>query len=190
MKFVTYILCCMILAGCQRSPEPAKVSTDGHDQPDIAHVAANYKMMQAMTKRPVIVDAGLAALCRGVQPSDVEAGRKTFGPHWHTAVNIFMNDGAATTFGATGVKYPVGSVIVKQKVAIENSTVLPGERSTAGVGGMIKRPAGYDNANGNWEYFYFNDVNHIEHGRIETCVQCHRGAAGKDYVFGAWAGGV
>ena len=55
-----------------------------------------------------------------------------------------------------------------------------------GVGGMIKRPAGYDPKHGDWEYFYFDDARKIESGRITSCVQCHSSAKDKDYVFGNW----
>ncbi len=54
---------------------------------------------------------------------------------------------------------------------------------------MIKRPTGYDPDNGDWEYFYFEDPTKFEQGRIALCVECHRGAAATDYVFGGWAGG-
>jgi hypothetical protein len=53
---------------------------------------------------------------------------------------------------------------------------------------MIKRPSGYDPSHGNWEYFYFENPSKIESGKITSCVQCHAGAADRDFVFGTWAG--
>jgi hypothetical protein len=58
-----------------------------------------------------------------------------------------------------------------------------------GVGGMVKRHKGYDPANGDWEYFYFEDASKIESGRISSCIQCHSRASDRDYVFGDWAKG-
>jgi hypothetical protein len=81
---------------------------------------------------------------------------------------------------------------VKEKKALGyRSTTQPQQMAKAndGVGGMIKRGAGYDSAHGDWEYFYFEDARKIESGRISSCVQCHTGAANKDYVFGGWASG-
>jgi hypothetical protein len=101
-----------------------------------------------------------------------------------------MNDPAARSFRENAASYPVGSIIVKEKKAM---SYRAGDRSSAmtkardGVGGMIKRPPGYDPEHGDWEYFYFEDAAKIERGKIASCVQCHAGAAGKDYVFGNWA---
>jgi len=145
-----------------------------------------------MTKEPVFVDPGLAMLCRGATQTEVEAARKVSGPHAHTAVSIFMNDVAANTFGKQNTAYPVGSIIVKEKKALGYwSTTQPREmtKDVDGVGGMVKRSPGYDLAHGDWEYFYFEDANKIESGKMNSCVQCHSAAAGKDYVFGGWAGG-
>jgi hypothetical protein len=80
-------------------------------------------------------------------------------------------------------------VIVKQK-AIHGYTDKNGKRvhdRNNGVGGMVKRPAGYDPKHGDWEYFYFDDATKIESGRISSCVQCHNSAKNKDYVFGTWS---
>jgi hypothetical protein len=114
------------------------------------------------------------------------------GPHAQTAISIFMNEVAAEAFGKPNTTYPVGSVIVKEKKALGYlSSTQPGEKAKAndGVGGMIKRPPGYDAAHGDWEYFYFEDANKVESGKMNSCIQCHRGAAGTDYVFGDWKRG-
>jgi hypothetical protein len=147
-----------------------------------------------MTREPVLVDPGLAMLCAPVTAGQADAARKASGPHAQTAISIFMNDLAAGAFGKPDAAYAVGSVIVKEKKARgSRPATRPRDLGRAndgvGVGGMIKRPAGYDAAHGDWEYFYFEDPAKIESGRISSCVQCHSGAAGKDYVFGDWAGG-
>ena len=86
-------------------------------------------------------------------------------------------------------KRPVGSVIVKEKEG--QGYYFEGTARTAktrdGVGGMVKRPPGYDPAHGDWEYFYFEDPSKIESGKISSCVQCHAGASKTDYVFGDWS---
>lgn len=55
-----------------------------------------------------------------------------------------------------------------------------------GLGGMIKRPAGFDPEHGDWEYFYANGETHLQSGPIATCVDCHTSASDRDYVFGKW----
>ncbi len=49
------------------------------------------------------------------------------------------------------------------------------------------RAAGGPHANGDREYFYFEDASAVESGRIAPCIACHRGAADRDFVFGDWA---
>jgi hypothetical protein len=144
-----------------------------------------------MTPDPVYVNPQLAAACRNVSQEEVEAARKVFGPHADTLVSIYMNDLAADTFSKTNPVYPVGSIIVKEKKAMGywSTTQRTTVEGSDGVGGMIKRPAGYDPDHGDWEYFYFEDPAKIESGRITSCIQCHSGAADRDYVFGTWAHG-
>ena len=71
--------------------------------------------------------------------------------------------------------FPAGSVIVKEKVN-DNGKVT-------GVGGMIKRPAGFDPTNGDWEYFYSDPQAGFTMGKIKNCAECHADAKAKDYVF-------
>jgi len=155
------------------------------DRPDARAIAATYRSLRAMTAEPVRVDAGLAMLCRGVTPADVRKVRDAHGPHALTAVRVFMNDAAAGAFATPGTKYPVGSVIVKEKTALRDGQ----DGGHDGVGGMIKRAPGYDPAHGDWEYLYFEDAASVECGRIASCIDCHSGAAAADFVFGHWADG-
>jgi len=157
---------------------------------EVADIAKAYTHLQLMTKKPVHVDLRLAMLCRGVMQSEVEQARKRSGPHAHTAVSIYMNRLAANAFRRSSPAYPVGSVIVKEKKGLgywsDGDEPVPIE-ARHGVGGMIKRPRGFDSAHGDWEYFYFEDAGAIESGKITSCVRCHSGASSSDYVFGGWA---
>jgi hypothetical protein len=181
-----------LAAGWGCSPAPATSVTSGDPaSPRVADIAGDYRQLQSMTKEPVYVDPGLAMLCRGVTQSEVEEARKKSGPHAHTAVRIYMNQLAASAFQQRSSTYPVGSVVVKEKTALSyHSEGYEQTRTKAhdGVGGMIKRPRGFDAAHGDWEYFYFEDPSRIESGKISSCVQCHDGASTRDHVFGGWAG--
>jgi hypothetical protein len=178
MRRAVLILGSILLTGCSSSDD---VAGDPH-RDDIQQIASTYSQLKSMTPEPVYVDPVLSMLCRGLEPEDINAARKASGPHALTAVRIYMSNSAAEVFGRSEARYPVGSIIVKEKDAW-------GEKGTShdGVGGMIKRPAGYDPEHGDWEYFYFESTEKIERGRIASCVQCHTGASGKDYVFGHWA---
>src|SRR5262245_45376170 len=139
-------------------------------QPSVSAVAANFTNYQRITKSVVYVNPELAELCRGASQEEVEMARVKFGPHANTGVLIYMNESAANAFITNGSAFPAGSVIVKQKT-IHGYTGKNGKRvheANNGVGGMIKRPAGYDPQHGNWEYFYFEDAKKIESGRITS----------------------
>lgn len=178
-------------AGVQHAAVETQVSQGG---PDPTEIACTYEELTLITKEPVLVDPQLAQLCVGISQQAVDDARKRNGPHAHTSVKIYMNEIAAEAFRDRSTAYPVGSVIVKEKLGLEYDlfdTDGERERKTAktasGVGGMVKRPAGYDPKHGDWEYFYFEDPTKIEHGKIASCVECHRGASATDYVFGGWA---
>lgn len=161
-------------------------STD--TRPSDSEVAVDFTNYLQITKSVVYVNPELAMLCRGASKEEVEAARIKFGPHANTGILIYMNKLAADAFTTNASTYPVGAVIVKQKTIL-GYTDKDGKRvqeADNGVGGMMKRPVGYDPTHGDWEYFYFEDTKKIESGRISSCVQCHTSASDKDYVFGTW----
>lgn len=185
VRVATILLTCASLAGCAAPVDPPQPSRAASNAPDAGEVASGYRSLQLMTKEPVFVEPALALLCRGVTPAEIQKARDAAGPHALATVRIFMNDLAAATFGTPDVQYPVGSIVVKEK----GNTRLPAPDGVVhdGVGGMIKRAPGYDPENGDWEYFYFEDVAKIERGRIAACIGCHRRAAESDFVFGNWS---
>ncbi len=157
-------------------------------QPSVAEIATSYRTYQQITKSVVHVDPLLSMLCRGMSKEEVEAARARSGPHANTGILIYMNKLAADAFNASATSFPAGAVIVKQKeiVGPKDKDWRRLRESDDGVGGMVKRPTGYDPEHGDWEYFYFEDTAKIESGPIPTCVQCHSSAKDKDYVFGTW----
>ena len=89
-------------------------------------------------------------LCRGASREEVEAARVEFGPHANTGILIYMNKLAADAFATNASAFPVGAVVVKQKM-IHGHSDKSGRRvheADTGVGGMMKRPAGYDPKHG------------------------------------------
>jgi hypothetical protein len=158
-------------------------------RPVVTEIASAYKSYAKMTEKAVFVNPELASLCIGASQSQVEAARQAKGPHAHSAILVYMNDVAAKAFALKATTFPVGSVVIKEKVLLghrDSSGTWIG-RTENGVGGMAKRPPGYDPKNGDWEYLYFNDPAKPESGRMESCIQCHRGAKSSDYVFGTWS---
>ena len=184
-KAAAVILLAGSMWGCSQS-SPSSVTP-----PSVSEIATGFTNYQRITKSVVYVNPELAMSCRGASREEVESARIKFGPHANTGILIYMNKPAADAFATNASAYPVGAVSVKQK-SIHGYTDNDGKRvyeADTGVGGMVKRSAGYDPKHGDWEYFYFEDIKKVESGRISTCVQCHASAKDKDYVFGTWRRG-
>jgi hypothetical protein len=171
------------LVGCASSSSKVAEAT-----PKVTDVAANYTSYKKMTDRAAEIDPYISFRCSPIMEDEVAEARLEHGPHANTAILVYMNDLAAGTFTNRAQSYPVGSVVVKQKVIkgyFDEQFRQLASRSNA-VGGMIKRPAGYDTAHGDWEYFYYENPAKIKRGRIATCIKCHAYAQESDYVFGTW----
>ncbi len=149
----------------------------------IAAVAESYQQFRSMTNGPVYADPYLAYTCKAVDAKMIEESRKAYGPHTQAEIVIYMNELAAQAFDAEAETYPVGAVVVKEKAFYASPTGT----SPGGIGGMVKRTTGFDPSNGDWEYFYRDDVTPLTTGAIQSCVDCHQQAADRDYVFGDWA---
>lgn len=142
-----------------------------------------YQPLLPITEKPVPIDPFLWSLCRALTPEEVAAAREVqHGPHANNFGMFYMNNRAAKVFREHASAYPVGSVIVKEKLELTYGE----NQKTTGLAGMVKREAGYDPEHGNWEYFFVDDVTPMRHGAIESCVTCHAKAASSDYVFGNW----
>jgi hypothetical protein len=76
-------------------------------------------------------------------------------------------------------QFPVGSVIVKEKLPAESST----EPELLTV--MIKRERGYNAESGDWEYMTADGKGEkvTARGKLETCNACHTEVKSNDYIF-------
>ncbi len=180
MRFLPVILLLLVPAcGQSLSDTTAKAHSRERETLDIAEIAASYPQLKRMTPSPVLVNISLARYCIGASQQVRDEQEARYGPHTDAAIIVYMNDLAANAFGLRSPTYPVGSVVVKEKVRTGDEVY--------GVGGMVKRKRGYDTSHGNWEYFYFAKTTEIESGKLTNCIQCHQDVAVKDYVFGDWA---
>lgn len=190
LSLITMVAFALLIAGCGiENSEPSKeIGTSGVPAQDIATLAKAYDGMLLMTPNPVFVNPELAVLCVGATKDAVEHARVAKGPHANCSVKIFMNELASTAFNQ-GASYPVGAVVVKEKrmLGYRAKTGSEWQGRGSGVGGMIKRDNGYDEPNGNWEYFYFDNPSSVESGKMQSCIGCHRKAQTSDYVFADWA---
>jgi hypothetical protein len=131
-----------------------------------------HRGFKRLTKEPHRVSVALSVLCTNV----------TFSPSSHTSqavgIHVYVNPLANETITQKRKVFPTGAVIVKEKLDVEGVTI--------GVGGMIKRAAGFDKMNGDWEYFYSDKDAGFSMGRLQKCADCHGNVKGTDYVFSVW----
>lgn len=153
--------------------------------PTVRWVLTNYRELNRETPQPVPVSAELSLLCISPSQGLLDAERTRHGPHAFNSIEVFMNDLAHAAHSQTPRRYPVGSAIIKAKYSIPylGDQVQAPEWAFAG---MIKREAGYDSNNGDWEYFYYSASKELAQGKLQNCIDCHSGVSYTDFVFGDW----
>jgi hypothetical protein len=96
-----------------------------------------------------------------------------------TFARYFANESAQAEIYKDAPKFPVGSIIVREKLLTEKDT------TPALVAVMIKREKGFSRKTGDWEYMVVaGDLNRPQkREKTGSCSQCHAAAAGTDFVF-------
>lgn len=115
-------------------------------------------------------------MCREPSPQDQ---RRLEPPHGGRFIHVFANDPAAAPLWDRLEKFPVGSLILKEKLPAPDSTAP--ELFT----GMLKREPGFWPENGDWEYFTLDGplTKVTSRGKTESCAKCHRDVPEQDFVF-------
>jgi hypothetical protein len=106
-------------------------------------------------------------------------GRQEPSPHLNKYISVFVNSvGREAMMTKRTPKFPIGSMIVKEKLGSPDSTNP--ELLTA----MIKREAGYNPEGGDWEYLVLDGAASkiIEQGKLTRCSSCHRPYVRNDFV--------
>lgn len=158
------------------------------DAPEISDEALRgyAQSMHKMTEQPHSVGGEFTTRC-SLSPAATALMDHT-GPHSGHAINVFMNDVAQRHFAAKPYgEYPVGSIIVKEKLTISPSTAV--KPSIVAFAGLIKHPPGYNQATDNWEFFYAGFDGKLQRGTkdmLASCADCHKRAMG-DFIFADFA---
>lgn len=138
-----------------------------------------YRDFTRLTRQPHLVSPVTAALCTIPSAAATEGEKQRLGPHYQARVHVYANPVAMPAVTSHLTAFPIGSVIVKEK--------LMDDGKVSGVGGMIKREAGYSPKDGDWEYFYYGEPREFASGRIDGCIGCHRLAKTTDFVYSVWS---
>ncbi len=95
---------------------------------------------------------------------------------------VYVNDaGESVGLGQVDFPYPEGTIVVKESFAPDSS----GKKGNlTGLTIMVKREAGYDPDNSDWEYLMTSADGAVQmQGKVGMCIDCHTGAYDTDYVF-------
>jgi hypothetical protein len=165
----------LLLAGCGGTPAAHSPATS---PTPAAAGEIDYKGWPAVTEKPVRIAPHIFWMCYIGPDLLKEMDRR--GPHFQPVVKVVANKEAhAAIKEKKTAAMPVGSVIVKEKFWDEKQA-----KPTA-YAAMIKREAGYDAENGDWEYVYvtLGDEKKAERGKMKSCADCHANARGTDRLF-------
>ena len=138
--------------------------------------AASYRSWSPVNKKPHFVPGYLSYFCRPVLPTD----KKDPSPHANKFVRVYVNAaGEEAMSSKEAMKYPVGTVIVKEKLS--SAEIKHPELLTV----MVKREKGYNPKHGDWEYGVFDGAGKKvqARGKLKNCQSCHQKQAKQDYVF-------
>jgi len=134
-----------------------------------------YKKWTKVNSSPMRIADITAQLCAPQFPIDLS---KEKNPHQDKFITVYVNDlGKAAMFSVNN-KFPVGAIIVKEKLPTPTSKA---ELLTV----MIKRKAGFNPASGDWEYLVLDPAKTaiLERGKLERCNNCHLEKKDSDFVF-------
>lgn len=101
-------------------------------------------------------------------------------PHREKYITVYVNDvGQTAMLKEKNPSFPVGSVIVKEKLTAKDS------QTPVLLTVMIKQKKGYNPTNGDWEYMVVDGTGTKLEGRgtLQNCQSCHLANKKTDYIF-------
>jgi hypothetical protein len=142
-----------------------------------------YRTWARVNQEPYYTPPEIALLC--IQhPAAVTkrmiADARRDDPHGAAVIYVYVNPvGKRAFLNARATTFPVGTVVVKEK--FDGTSDLQPALLTV----MVKRAAGFDPKNGDWEYFALSgDATRVlAPGRADHCKKCHFDVRAKGYVF-------
>jgi len=139
------------------------------------NVDSVYKGFDRLTAEPMQVSAWISTLCMPPTRDHLAQERERAGPHAQALVHLYSHGVGTAVFAAHERQFPVGTIVVKEKLAPD--------LTATGMGGMQKMEPGYDPEGGDWLYFFSSPSSGFTSGRLENCRSCHLRAKESDFVY-------
>ncbi|MEO6393287.1 MAG: cytochrome P460 family protein [Pyrinomonadaceae bacterium] len=153
--------------------EPARLVADDIAPDPLLTKLATYRKWKLVNPTPQLMEPLAAISCARI------VGRSEGSPHLHKYISVYVSDeGSGAMLQQLKPAFPVGSIIVKEKLAEKTST----EPELLTV--MLKREPGYNEAGGNWEYLVLDGkgTKIEQRGKLASCNSCHIEYKHSDYV--------
>lgn len=141
---------------------------------------AGYKNWTKVNAVPQLMPERVATDCAMVVSPGGAVINGPENPHRDKYFTVYVNDvGRTAMLKQKNPKFPVGSIIVKEKLADKES------RSPELLTVMIKREKGFNSVSGDWEYMVLDGAGtKIEgRGQLQNCQACHLTNRKTDYIF-------
>lgn len=143
--------------------------------PSSTTLIQGYRSWTRVTPGPVLIVDPQIALCAAAAPPRSAASSPHAGKYIHVYVN---RPGRQPMLRAKAPRYPVGTIIVKEKLATEKDT------SPELLTVMEKKAAFFDPKHGDWQYSVFDGQGRpVATGSVAHCQTCHEKVARGDFVF-------
>lgn len=162
------------------------VGREAPDRPptDLKALVSQLESMHKVNSSPHLIQPMVVVLCR--IPTRSEESRTHESPHRGYYIDVYVNEiGREAMMESTIPKYPVGTVIIKEKFPwSEEDDPATSTKDVELYTIMIKRETGYNPACGDWEFGAINgDFSDSEVGKLSSCMRCHRKNPEMDFVF-------
>ena len=145
--------------------------------PPANELIEGYRQWTRVNPVPAVFHSQIAIQCAA--PTAKQREMEEGNPHRDKFITVYVNEiGKDAMMQEKHPRFPQGSVIVKEKLPSKDSSSP--ELLTA----MIKREAGYNPENGDWEYMALDGMGKEvqARGRVESCQFCHMMVKDTDYV--------
>ncbi|HEX9997806.1 MAG TPA: cytochrome P460 family protein [Abditibacterium sp.] len=167
---------------------------------DVIPEIAGYADWREVTQKPVEMEPRVAVACAPMGPMFLKSRpplpptiQGTQGPHAKKYIRVYVNEvGEEAMTTQKTPRFPVGSVIVKQKLPLvksKNSKTIQSKSPVVSLTPelltiMIKREKDYDAKNGDWEYMVSDGAGKTvaERGKLASCQGCHQPFDKTDYI--------
>jgi hypothetical protein len=162
-------LACLFLAAGAALFAQAQTSDD-----DLVKLARKLDQLTRVTEERFVIRAEYVDLCEPLRLRDHAA----LTGNDSASIHVFVTRAGAAAFKDSAARFPVGTVIFKQKFPTVDA------KDPELYTGMIKRQTGFNPECGDWEFFTMNgDARAVTaRGRIESCMDCHKDYAKTDFV--------